>query len=111
MMPTVYKNGQVQGTASTGTYATLYSTSASVTAVISSLVVCNQSSSSITYRIGLMGSAGTPSASEFLVYDATIAGNDTVALTLGISMAASQFIRVSTSASTSSFAAFVSEIS
>lgn len=110
-MPTFYKNGQVQGTASTSTYATLYNTSASTTAVISSIVICNQSSSATLYRIGLTASAGTPTAAQFLVFDASIAGNDTVALTLGVSMSASQFLRVSTSASTSSFAAFVSEIS
>ena len=110
-MATAYKYAQVQGTASTGTFATLYTTPASTEAVISSLVICNQSSSAITVRIGLDATEGTPGADEFLVYDASVAGNDTVALTLGITMDASKYLRVSSSANTISFSAFLSEIS
>ena len=110
-MATAYKYAQVQGTASTGTYATLYTTPASTEAVISSLVITNQSSSAITVRIGLDATAGTPGASEWLVYDAAIAGNDTVALTLGVTLDAEKFVRVSSSADTCNFSAFLSEIS
>jgi hypothetical protein len=55
--------------------------------------------------------AGTPGDSEWLVYDAVVAGNDTVALTLGVTMPAANFIRVSSSANTCNFTAFLSEIS
>lgn len=109
-MPTAYKYSQIQGTASTGTYATLYPSPAGTQAVISSIVITNQSSSAVTVRIGLDETAGTPGSSEWLVYDAAIAGNDTVALTLGITMPASRFLRVSSSANTCNFSAFVSEI-
>ena len=110
-MATAYKYAQVQGTASTGTYATLYEAPSATEAVISSLVICNQASSDVTVRIGLDTTAGTPGASEFLVYDAVIAGNDTVALTLGVTLDATKFIRVSSSANTCNFSAFLSEIS
>ena len=110
-MATAYKYAQVQGTASTGTYATLYTTPAATEAVISSLVITNQSSSAITVRIGLDATAGTPGDSEWLVYDAAIAGNDTVALTLGVTLDAEKFVRVSSSADTCNFSAFLSEIS
>jgi hypothetical protein len=110
-MTTAYKYSQVQGTAGTSTYATLYTTPAATEAVISSLVITNQSSSAITVRVGMDTTAGTPGASEFLVYDAAIAGNDTVALTLGITMPASNFIRVASSSSSCNFTAFLSEIS
>tara|TARA_R110000765_G_scaffold320494_1_gene412498 strand:+ start:226 stop:561 length:336 start_codon:yes stop_codon:yes gene_type:complete len=109
-MATAYTYAQVQGTASTATYATLYETVAFTEAVISSLVITNQSSSAITIRIGMDNTAGTPGVSEFLVYDAAIAGNDTVALTLGITMGHGKFIRVSSSANTCNFTAFLSEI-
>ena len=110
-MATAYKYSQVQGTASTGTYATLYNTASATEAVVSSLVVTNQASSDVTVRIGLDTAAGTPGAAEFLVYDAVVAGNDTVALTLGVTLPASNYIRISSSASTCNFTAFVSEIS
>lgn len=109
-MPTVYKNAQVQGTASVGTYTTLYNTSASSTAVISTVAITNTASTSGTYRIGIMGSAGTPSASNWLVYDGSVVGNDTILLTLGVTVGNSQFIRVSSSANTITFTAFVSEL-
>ena len=105
-----YKYAQVQGTASTGTYATLYSTPAATEAVISSLVITNQASTAVTVRIGLDTTAGTPSASEWIVYDAVINGNDTVSLTLGITLDAEKYIRVSSSANTCNFSAFLSEI-
>ena len=110
-MAIAYKPAQVQGTASTGTYATLYETPSATEAVISTIVICNTAAASATYRIGLDTTAGTPGASEWLVYDATVGANDTVALTLGVSLDAGRFIRVSSSADTVAFSAFVSEIS
>lgn len=110
-MATTYKNAQVQGTSSTGTYSTLYNTGASTTAVISSIVVTNTSSTAALYRIAIMGSAGTPAAANWVVYDATVQGNDTVCLTLGITLGNTQYIRVSSSANTVTFSAYISEIS
>jgi hypothetical protein len=110
-MPTIYKNAQVQGTAGIGTYATLYSTSASTSAVISTILITNTSASSATYRIGIMGSAGTPAAANWLVYDGAVAGKDTIALTFGITLGNSQFVRVSSSANTITFSSYISEIS
>lgn len=107
-----YKYSQAQGTSSTGTYTTLYTVPSATESIVSSLVVCNQSTSDITTRIALDDTtASVPSGDEFLVYDAVIAGNDTVALTLGICMDAGKHIRVASSASACSFTAFVSEIS
>lgn len=110
-MATNYKSAQVQGTASTGTYATLYNVPSATQAVISTIVICNTGSTTANYRIGLDTAAGTPGASEWLVYDASIAGNDTVGITLGICLEATKYIRVSSSANTVTFSAFVSEIS
>lgn len=109
-MATAYKYSQVQGTASTGTYATLYTTPAATSAVISSIVICNTTASAATYRIGLDTTAGTPGASEWLVYDATVPANDSIILTFGACLDAGKYIRVSSSADTVTFSAFVSEI-
>jgi hypothetical protein len=109
-MPTVYKNAQLQGTAAVETFGTLYSTSASATAVLSTIAICNTASTSATYRIGIMGSAGTPSASQWLAFGALVPANDTIALTLGVTLGNSQFVRVSSSANTVTFSAYISEI-
>jgi hypothetical protein len=113
-MATTYKNLGVQGTAGTGTYATLYNTGAATTAVISTIVVTNTASTAALYRIGYTaGSAGTPAiaSGQWLVYDATIQPNDTVNLTIGATLGNSTYLRVSSSANTVCFNAFVSEIS
>jgi hypothetical protein len=110
-MATNYKHQSVQGTAGVTTYATLYNTGASTQAVISTLLITNTTSSSQTYRVAIMSSAGTPAAADWIVYDSVVAGNDVICLTLGIAMGNSEFIRVSSSANTVTFSAFVSEIS
>jgi hypothetical protein len=110
-MATIYKNSQKQGTSSISTYDTLYNTSASTSAVISSILITNTSASSATYRIAITDSATTPTASQWLVYDGAVAGKDTIALTLGITLSNSQFIRFSSSANTVTFSAYISEIS
>lgn len=109
-MPTTYTNAGLQGTTGLTTYGTLYTTNSSTRSILSTISICNTATTSATYRIGIMGSAGTPGAADWLVYDAPIAGNDTVFLTCGITLGPSQFIRVSSSANTVTFRAFVSEI-
>ena len=108
-MAIVYKDASVQGTASVGTFATLYS--ASATSIIGTLGICNTASVSATYRVGVMGSAGTPSGADWRLYDATSPANDTVALTIGMVVESGDFVRVSSSASTVVFFGSVSEIS
>lgn len=109
-MATNYKSSQVQGTSGLTTYTTLYSVPTSTQAVISTILVCNTASSQAQFRIGLDTAAGTPSASEWLVYDAVVPANDTTALTIGIALESGKYVRVSSSANTVTFSAFVSEI-
>lgn len=104
-MPTTVKEAVVQGTASTGTYATLHSTAAGVTAICQ-VMIANEASSEVTVRLGLADSAGTPT--RWRLYDVKVAGNDT--LSLGpINLNASRFIRVSSSANTCTFSADIVE--
>jgi len=109
-MPIAYKTQQVQGTASASTYATLYSTPAATTAVLSTISICNTASTAATYRIGVCGSASSPGVGEHVVYGATVPANDTVFLTVGLSLSALKFIRVSSSANTVDFCGSVAEI-
>lgn len=108
-MAIVYKDVSVAGTASVGTYATLYS--ASTTALIGTLGVCNTASATATYRVGVMGTEGTPSGAEWRIYDSEIAANDTAFLTVGMVVDSGDYVRIASSASTVTFFASVSEIS
>ena len=109
-MATTYSLAQVQGSASTGTYSTLYSTGASTTAIISNLLIANHAAAAVTVRVGIDDTAGTPGAAEWILYDVVIAGNDT--LSFGpLSLGNTRFIRVSSSANTCTLSAAVAEIS
>lgn len=107
-----YKNLSVQGTSSVNSYTNLYNTSASSTAVLSTIAICNAASADATYRIGIMNSAGSPllTNGEFIAYGATVAGNDTTFISVGIALGNNKFIRVSSSSASVNFNAFISEI-
>lgn len=110
-MATVYKVLGRRASAAT-TEEELYTVPADTEAVVSTLVVCNRSASARTYRIAIKPTAATTLADEhYIAYDVAIAANDTTALTLGITLAATNSIRVYASASSSlTFTAFGSEI-
>lgn len=110
-MATTYTEAQVQGTASTGTYATLYSTDATTTAIIGTLGICNTASTAATYRVAVMDTAGTPGAADWKIYDSSVGANDTAFMTIGLTVGPNRFVRVSSSANTVTFFASVSEIS
>lgn len=109
-MPTTYKRQGLQGTTAVSTYGTLYTVPAATTAVLSTIAICNTAGASATYRIGFATSAIEPSAADWLVYGGTVPANDTVFLTIGVTLNTGTLIRVSSSANTISFQAFISEI-
>lgn len=112
MATSTYKRlGAAAGNGVIGTAATVYTVPAATATVISTISVCNRSSSAATYSIGISTTTNTFDTSGQIVFQATIAGNDTVALTFGMTMdATNKFLVASSSASTVSFSVFGSEI-
>jgi glucose-6-phosphate dehydrogenase assembly protein OpcA len=109
-MPTAYKVlGQSNPSATTAT--SLYTVPSATSTVVSTITVCNQSSSAGTYRIAVRPAGASLAAQHYLAYDVAIAGNDTTALTLGITLATTDVITVYASSASMSFSAFGSEIS
>jgi hypothetical protein len=109
-MPTVYKVlGQSNPAATTAT--ALYTVPSSTSAVVSTITVSNQANTAATFRIAVRPAGATLAAQHYLAYDATVAANDTTALTLGITLATTDVVTVYASTTTISFSAFGSEIS
>lgn len=110
-MATAYKIlGQSNPAATTET--TLY-TSTSVESVVSSLVICNQTATAATYRIAVQPSADAGSsaaAKHWIVYGATVAASDSTILTVGLTLASGDRIRVYASSANLSFSAYGSTI-
>jgi hypothetical protein len=109
-MPTTYKVlGQLAPVANTAT--TLYTVPSANAAVCSTMTVCNGAavSSNVTVQVAV-GNA-TSSTSQNLVSNNNIVAGDTLFMTLGITLAATDVVRVTSSAANVSFQLFGSEIS
>jgi uncharacterized membrane protein len=109
-MATTYKVlGQVAPSATTNT--DLYTVGAGKSAVVSTIAVTNRAGTSATYRIAIRVAGSTLSNEEYIAYDATITANNTVMITIGITLGAADVITVYGSTADLSFNAFGSEIS
>lgn len=109
-MPTTYKVlGQSNPSATTAT--TLYTVPSATATVVSTVSICNQASTAGTFRVAVRPAGAALAASHYLAYDTPIAANDTIALTLGLTLATTDVVTVYASSASMSFAAFGSEIS
>ncbi len=91
-MPNSYKVlGQSNPAATTLT--TLYTVPASNSAICSTLTVCNQGAST-TFRVAVRPAGAAIASQHYVVYDNVLNGNDSVFLTLGITMAATDVLSV-----------------
>lgn len=109
-MPVTYKVLAQANTAAT-TETTLYTTPANTSTVASTIMICNQSPIAATYRIAIRPSADASTAAKhWIVYGATVAGSDSTALTLGVTLATGDKIQVFASTATLSFSVFGSEV-
>lgn len=100
--------GQNAPTATTLT--DLYTVPASTSATLSSLVVCNRSATPTTFRISVAPAGAADGVAQYLYYDQSIGGNSSYALTLGITLATTDKLRVYAGANTLSFSAFGVEV-
>ena len=108
-MATTYKVlGQVAPSATTAT--TLYTVPSATQAVVSTIVIANQTTSAATFRIAVRVAGAALTAAQYVAYDVTVGASDSTALTLGITMGATDVLTVYGSTATLSFTAFGSEI-
>jgi len=94
------------GTADT----TYYSVPSATSSVVSTIAVCNQAATTATYRIATSTTTAY-TGGIYVVYGATIAANDTIFITVGMTLdAVNKYLLASGSATTVSFTVFGSEI-
>ncbi|CAB4154518.1 hypothetical protein UFOVP642_10 [uncultured Caudovirales phage] len=99
-----------QSNPSAATLTTLYTVPAATSTVISTLAICNRSSTSTTYRVAIRLAGGAVADEDYIAYDSIVPGNDTVYLTLGIALATTDVVSIYATVATLSFNAFGSEI-
>jgi hypothetical protein len=109
-MATVYKVlGQSNPTANTLT--TIYTVPASTQTVISTVSICNQSANAATFRLAVQPTGTTIAAKHYINYDTPLPGNDTITLTIGMTLGNTDIISANTTSPNVSFSVFGSEIS
>lgn len=108
-MATTYKVLGTSNPAAT-TATTLYTVPAATSTIVSTITVCNQAALSGTFRIAIRPAGATLAANHYIAYDTAIAYNDTISLTMGITLAATDVITIYSSSTTMSFLAFGTEI-
>ena len=99
-----------QSAPSATTNTDAYTVGAGKQTVVSTITVANRGASSATYRIAIRPDAATLANEHYIAYDASVPGNDTIALTLGLTIDAADVVTVYASSADLSFSLFGSEI-
>lgn len=108
-MATIYKVLGQSAPAAT-TLTTLYTVPLATATVISTLAICNQSATAATFRLAIRVNGAALDVKQYLNYDTPVSGNDTITLTIGMTLAAGDIISIYASTNTLSFSAFGSEV-
>ena len=72
----------------------LYTVPAGATAITSTLAIANRSASSKKYRVAIRPNGNTLSNVHYIAYDIPLNGNDSVMLTLGMTLPANTVVTV-----------------
>jgi len=100
-----------QSAPSATTNTDIYTVGSGKQAIVSTITIANRSATARTYRIAVRPAGATLANEHYIAYDVTLAANDTTALTLGITLAATDVVTVYASTADLSFGIFGSEIS
>ncbi len=109
MTDTVKVLGQVVPSATTLT--ALYTVPAATSAVVSSIVVCNQGATETTFRIAIAPAGAVDNPKHYTQYDCVIPGNETYISTSGFTLATTDVVRVYAGNASLSFNIFGVEVS
>ena len=101
--------GQSAPAATTDT--NVYTVGAGKQAIVSTLSIANRGTTSATYRIAIRPAGATLANTHYIAYDSTVAPNDGILLTIGITLAATDVVTVRASTADLTFNLFGSEIS
>jgi hypothetical protein len=100
--------GQINPAANTT--STIYMVPSVTSAVISTVAICNQSTSATTFSITVQPSNAALLPKHYINYNTPLPANDTITLTIGITLATTDVLAGSAASSLVSFSAFGSEI-
>ena len=88
----------------------LYTVPSATETVISSITIANRAATAGTARISVRPAGAVQANEHYILYDASIPGNDTLTLTIGITLATTDVVTVYASTASFSFSAFGQEV-
>lgn len=100
-----------QAAPAAATNGDLITVGAGAAQVVSSLVVCNTAATATTFRVHARIAGAAAAVGNAIAYDVPIAGNETITLTLGVTLAATDKLTVRSAGGAVTFTAFGSEVS
>jgi glucose-6-phosphate dehydrogenase assembly protein OpcA len=89
---------------------TLYTVPSSTETIISTIAIANREAAENTFRIAIKVNGGSVANEDYINYDTTVGANDSIYLTLGLTLDASDVISVGASDANVTFSVFGSEI-
>ncbi len=95
---------------SASTLTTLYTVPGSTSTTISSIVVCNTNSMASSFRISIQIAAEADAIKQYIYRDLPISANDTFIATIGLTLAATDVIKVYAANTLVAFSVFGVEI-
>jgi hypothetical protein len=99
-----------QSAPSATTNTDVYTVGSGKSAVVSTITVANRAGTAATYRIAVRPLGATIANQHYIAYDSTVPANDTISLTLGITLAATDVVTVYASTANLSVNLFGTEI-
>ncbi|MBT9156699.1 MAG: hypothetical protein DDT37_01687 [Firmicutes bacterium] len=99
-----------QAAPAAATDVNVYTVPAARATVVSSLVVCNRGTAAGTFRIAVRPAGAAIAALHYLYFGASLAASTTFAVTLGLTLAATDIVTVHASSADFSFSLFGSEV-
>ena len=100
--------GQVD--AGAGTLTTLYTVPGATSVSGSSLVVCNRNAVAVRFRASIAVAGAADDPKQYIYYDVLVQANDTFVATIGLTLAATDVVRVLSDIGGVSFSTFGVEV-
>lgn len=100
--------GQANPSANTNT--DLYTVPSLTSTVCSTLSICNTGATAATFRVAFRAAGAALATKHYICYDTSVAGNDTMFISIGSTLATTDVVTVYGSNANLSFSLFGSEI-
>ena len=104
--------GQLEAASDVAATESIYTvpSTAGMEAVISTVTICNRGTASTTYRLAVRPDGTAVANKHYIAFNAPISANDTIALTLGITMNTNDILAAYAANANLTFNAFGAEI-